>query len=122
MPYKIEIVSDPGYILVNQSGNVDVGEMENIRKAVFKQVVEHGLSKVAVDVSNMTNEYTISEFFNITVENAAHKTDFPKPRVCLIVRKDQEENARFVENVGVNRGMPIKYFTDKEAALEWLLS
>ena len=121
MPYRIEIINNPGYILVDQYGYVDVGEMDVIRREVFKQVEEHGLPKIAVDVSKMTNEYTISEFFNITVENIEHKTDFPKPRVCLIVRQDQEENARFVENVGVNRGMPIKYFTDREAALKWLL-
>ena len=121
MPYRIEIINDPGYILVDQYGQVDVEEIEIIRRDVFKYVVEHGLAKIAVDVSKLTNEYTISEFFNITVENIEHNTPFPKPRVCLIVRHDQEENARFVENVGVNRGMPIKYFTDKEAALKWLM-
>lgn len=121
MPYKIEIISDPGYILVDQSGQADVDEMDVIRRDVFEHVRKYGLLKVAVDVRKLTNEFTISEFFNITVDNVEHKTEFPKPRVCLIVRQDQEENARFVENVGVNRGLPIKYFTDKEAALKWLL-
>lgn len=121
MPYKIEVVSDPGYIQVDQFGPVDVDEMDLIRTEVFENVEEHGLTKIVVDVRRLTIEYKVSEFFKVTVDNVKYKTPFPRPRVCLIVRQDQEENARFVENVGVNRGMPIKYFTDKEAALKWLL-
>ena len=120
MPYKIEIVTNPGYIRVEQSGEVSTDDVEVIRDKIFELVARERLSRVFVDVRRQTNEYSITELFNITVDHAVSRTPFPKPRVCLVVRQDQEDNARFIENVGVNRGLPIKFFTDEEAALKWL--
>lgn len=121
MPYRIEIVKKPGYILVDQHGQVDLDDVKVIRNEIFDLVKAEGLTKIVVDVRNQTNDYSVAEMFNMTVDHAASQTPFPKPRVCLMVRPDQEDNARFIENVGVNRGMPIKYFTDQEAGLKWLM-
>lgn len=121
MPYKIEILTDPGYIMVDQSGVVNIDDVEAIRREIFDLVAQVGLTRIVVDVRNQTNEYSIAEMFNMTVDHAIIQTPFPKPRLCLLVRPDQEDNARFIENVGVNRGMPIKYFTDMQAGLEWLM-
>lgn len=121
MPYKIEILTNPDYILVDQSGDVSMDDVEVIRHEVFDLVAREGLTRVMVDVCNQTNDYSIAEMFNMTVKHAVSETPFTKPRICLLVRPDQEDNARFIENVGANRGMPIKYFTNREAALDWLL-
>jgi hypothetical protein len=37
------------------------------------------------------------------------------------VRKDQHTDGRFIEDVMVNRGLPVKVFDDREAALRWLV-
>ena len=121
MPYKIEIVRDPGYILVHQNGVVSTDDVDAIRSEIFDLVAQEGLTRVVVDVRNQTNDYSTAEMFNMTVDHAVQKTPFSKPRVCLLVRPNQEDNARFIENVGVNRGMPIKYFTDEQAGLKWLM-
>lgn len=121
MPYKIEIVRDPGYILVHQNGVVSTDDVDAIRSEIFDLVAQEGLTRVVVDVRNQTNDYSTAEMFNMTVDHAVQKTPFSKPWVCLLVRPNQEDNARFIENVGVNRGMPIKYFTDEQAGLKWLM-
>ena len=121
MAYRIEILTNPAYILVDQSGDVSTGDVELIRNEIFELVAREALTRVMVDVRNQTNDYSITEMFNMTVEHAVSRTPFPKPRICLLVRPDQEDNARFIENVGANRGMPIKYFTNREAGLDWLL-
>jgi hypothetical protein len=38
-----------------------------------------------------------------------------------LVRADQETDGRFIEDVMVNRGLPVRVFDDREAALQWLL-
>ena len=121
MPYRIEILTNPDYILVDQSGDVSTDDVEVIRREIFDLVAREGLSRVMVDVRNQTNDYSITEMFNMTVEHAVSETPFTKPRICLLVLPDQEDNARFIENVGANRGMPIKYFTNRQAGLAWLL-
>jgi len=121
MPYKIEIIKDPGYILVDQYGVVSTDDVDVIRRKIFDLVAQEGLDRIFVNVCNQSNDYSIAEMFNMTVDHAVQKTPFPKPRACLLVRPDQEDNARFIENVGMNRGMPIKYFTDMQAGLKWLM-
>lgn len=120
VPYKIEIVTNPGYINVDQYGEVTMDDVEVIRREIFELVAREKLSRVLVDVREQSNDFSITELFNMTVDHAVAQTPFPKPRVCLVVRRDQEDNARFIENVGLNRGLPIKCFIDKEAALAWL--
>ena len=121
MPHRIDIVKDPGYILVEQFGNVTTDDVELIRGEIFEVVAREGLFRVAVDVRNQINDYSITEMFNMTVDHAVAETPFPKPRICLLVRPDQEDNAKFIENVGMNRGMTIRYFTDRDSGLNWLM-
>lgn len=96
-------------------------DVDVIRAKIFEIVAGQGLSRVLVDVRSQTSDWSVTELFNMTVDHAVSQTPFPKPRVCLLVRGDQEDNAEFIENVGMNRGMPIKYFTDEEPGLKWLL-
>ena len=122
MPYNIEVKEREGYILVDQSGEVSVTEVDEIRTRVFELVGIHRLLKVLVDVRKITNELSVTESFNVTVDHVKFKTSFPKPRACLIVRPDQYEAAKFIQTVGENRGLPIKTFTDLDAGLRWLFA
>ena len=121
MPYRIEIKKDPDYILVDQFGEVNLDEVDEIRIRVFELVAARGLSKVLVDVCKVTNDLSVTDSFNITLDHLKFKTPFQKPRACLISRPDQYENTKFIETVAVNRGLPIKAFTDPEEGLKWLM-
>lgn len=121
MPYRINIKENQEYILVDQYGEVNVDEVDEIRDSIFKLVADSGLSRVLVDVRSVTNDLSVTDSFNITLDHVNYPTAFPKPRAALITRPDQQESAKFIENVAVNRGLPIRAFTDLEQGLKWLL-
>jgi hypothetical protein len=119
VPYRIEAIRDEGYILVVHHGELTVDELEDARQKVLELGVEQRLSRVLVDVRGVINTLSISDHFFVTEGHA--KLGSHRPRAALIARPDQRDDMRFIETVAVNRGMPLKAFSTKEDALEWLL-
>ena len=120
MPFNIQVKKDQGYIQVEQFGDWAVSEGEEIRQQVFELVAREAILNIVLDVRGMTGDVSTMDLFKATVEHASYNTQIPKPRTAMIVRPDQKENAKFIEDVALNRGMQIKVFIDRNEALGWL--
>lgn len=120
MPYTIKVNENPGLVLVSHYGEVTIDEVGEIRGKVFELIADHNLQSVLVDARGITSEFSVTESFNLTLENVKFEAPVPKPRASIIVRPEQYEIAKFIETVSVNRGLPIRVFTDLEEGLQWL--
>jgi hypothetical protein len=118
MTYEIAFDPAAGHAVLTHSGPIS---SEDIRAAgidLIARATKEGFTRVLVDVSAIVNELPATELFLRTEEHS--RLGPPRPRVALIGREDQERDLGFIENVAVNRGMPLRAFVDKSLALEWL--
>ena len=122
MPYKVEIVGNREYILIDHHGVATLSEVDELRRIVYELAEKEAISRVVVDVRGITNSFSTVEFFNLTEKHAAYPTPMPKPRCALISRPDQLSDTKFIEDVAMNRSLPVRAFTDVEEAMKWLLN
>ena len=119
MPIRIEQIAEKGYILVDQTGEITVAEIDESRPRIRQSVAENGVLRVLVDVRGTANKLSTIEYFSVTERYVAE--GFPRPRAALVCRPDQFGDVSFIESVAVNRGLPLKVFISEEEALQWLL-
>ena len=119
MPFEISIFKEGGYIRIRHYGEISVAEIGDARNAAIKKVLRHFIFKILVDVCEVTNKLSTLDAFSATSDHSKIKR--PGLRGAIVAREDQMEDARFMENVAVNRGMNIRAFHDMERALSWLL-
>ena len=83
-------------------------------------VVQNGWDKLLIDAVNAKPKMSVLDDFEFTRNHQMH---FPASlRTAIIHHPDATEGFGFIENVGQNRGMFLKLFTDQTQALVWLLN
>lgn len=111
---------EDGILRVQASGfDESLAEVEAYGLAVIEACVRSGVSRVLCDERDL--EYRLGTFdtFQAAAFLSAHA---PKVgRIALVPRADGLGDARFWEDVVVNRGLTVKVFQDPEAARAWLL-
>ena len=120
MPFKIHVFLEEGYVLLDHYDEISVAEVNEARSNVIEQLVKHALSRVLVNICDVTNKLSTLDTYFVTESHA--KVKLPKARAALLSRPDQREDAKFMETVAVNRGLNIRSFLNKEEALAWLQS
>ena len=116
MPFTADLKT--GYVLVRHEGEVTPEEAEAASAEALRLTRLHKLSRVIVDMRDVTNEADPEDLRSVMETNA--KVTPPRPHAAIIVREDQYTGFRFIENFAVSRGMPIRVFVDLDAALSWL--
>jgi hypothetical protein len=118
VPYEVSLLENGPCAAVKWSGEISSPEIQTSSAEIIGRAMLEGFKKVIVDVSAVTNRLSLTELFFTT--EAQSKLGPPRPRTAVVGRPDQEADLRFIENVGINRGMPIRVFTSEPEAWDWL--
>lgn len=118
MPYEISLRDGGRCAAVKWSGTISPAEIQASSVAIIDRAKREGFRKIVVDVSAITNQLSLADLYFSTEAQA--KLGPPRPRAAIFGRPDQEQELRFIENVGTTRGMPIRTFTSEAEALNWL--
>ena len=114
--YKISVQS--GYVLVEDPPNYDVVWSEQPAKlqAISAACSKAGFSKVILRGSNINVKLTGSEVYKLGKE--VTKLNL---MVAIVQLHDaSREMESFLENVTVNRGLPVQFFDNEKDARDWL--
>jgi hypothetical protein len=118
VPYTISLLDGGRRATIRWDGSISAAEIRASSVEIIEQAKRAGFTKVVVDVSGITNRLSLAELYFSTEEQA--KLGPPRPRAAILGRQDQEQELRFIENMGATRGMPIRAFTSEVEALKWL--
>lgn len=118
MPYELGIDAGNDCIVVTHRGEISLAESRAAQAAVLALAVERGVSRVLIDVTGITNDFSAVEIF--VVSSGLERPELPRLRGALLARSDQEPKARLLETVASNRGLDIRSFTERAEALAWL--
>jgi len=117
--YSIKMIRNK-ILLVTLKGEQNVENAAQAGKAVNALAKSKGIRLFLVDSRQVVVLDTVSESLNFMSnldEIGFHKTD-----TIAVLYAHQDEKHLFAEDVGINRGFNIRYFTKKGEAMDWLLS
>ena len=119
MAHSIELVKDANYVRLSLVGELTGADHKIARADAVLALSENGWDKLLIDAVHAKPKMSVVDDLTFTRDHQLH---FPASlRTAIIHHPKATEGFRFIENVGQNRGMFIKRFTDQIQALDWLL-
>jgi hypothetical protein len=120
MAFYLELRLEDGYVFVAHEGVLRPEEIQAATLEAMAAMDADKVDRVLVDLTGVTDTPSTMDLFSAHAALPEY-TRVPRPRGALLLRADQEADGRFIEDVMVNRGLPVRVFDDREAALQWLL-
>ncbi len=121
MSYKMSIKKESDFLHINVTGVQSRETVTAIAWDVLEACEENEVSKVLVDVREMTGRLVGLDAYEVSA------LEFPKlqekgilKRAAVIDLEENSENSRFFETVAVNRGINIRIFSSADEAVDWL--
>jgi hypothetical protein len=108
---------------VRSSGHLTVLEMTTSKEEVERLFSENEVKGIFVDVRNVRSMPTSVSLVDF-VDSILRSLTPQKTRFALLMTQTEGEvvrEMRFIETVGVNRGLLCRLFEDEDQARQWLL-
>ncbi len=112
----IKVDEDRGIMQVDSYGTSSKQDIADSISEIKQVYADRGFHKVLVDTTRQEAMPGIVDIFEVF-------STFPRElKLALLLKRKQrtEEDLYFGEDVGVNRGVLMKIFYDREQAIEWL--
>ncbi|MCJ7734588.1 MAG: STAS/SEC14 domain-containing protein [Anaerolineales bacterium] len=118
--YTYTITLDEGKKLVHLvvEGELDQTQGQNVIIETRAKAVEHQY-KIFCDITQTSIIATMADWFFLA-RNQDIYPKAPMEKTAILINPETQKTFKFVENVTRNVGINIKFFLDKEDALEWL--
>ena len=108
------------YVVINEGVIIDDSNYIPRVEYIIKKCKESKKNRILVDTSAADRKVSVLKLYEGI--KMLPKMDIGGFKIALVTPKFvHHEDSRFVENVAFNNGLFIKYFPDKDTALEWLL-
>lgn len=121
MAYELTTERQDDYLHATASGTRSFEAVLAIVRDILSACVKEKVSMLLVDLRGLKGHFETLDAYTIPDQY------FPKyqyrnvvTRCAIIDRKEYENRVKFFENVAVNRGFFLRFFTDPESAVEWL--
>ena len=118
--HRIDLMKESGCVRLLLVGEVTRSDVETARSEAAVALGKFGWNKLLIDTTTSESKISDLDNYEITID---HDSYLPRTLRTAIVHLPSEiETLKFIENVGVNRGMNMRLFTNEREALDWLLN
>jgi hypothetical protein len=125
MDVVYRLIRSDEIIKVNVTGEFDRTATKETCAKLAESVRDMKAAGVLLDVRNFKCDMTVTDVYEVCTELAGF-LPFHQRRMAVLVDHDCGQHrfdlADFLALCGRNRGLPIRAFTDKESAAQWLES
>jgi hypothetical protein len=123
MAYHFSVEPKPGYLHITVTGDNTPQTIAGYLRDVLAACQQSGCRRVLVDENLTGPSLTVTEAFGLASQGAAN-IDESVRAIAYVDRNPQHDGTvmKFVENVAVNRGVPMRIFPSIEEARAWLVS
>jgi hypothetical protein len=121
MAWKVEVDSEKGFIHTVYSGVVTKDDILDSMAETVKMLSGKGPQKFFTEWIDAISTLSTTEIFAIPSEWEDSKMNKGSV-LALVVQKDDrsQKDAKFYENICVNRGWRVRVFTQRNDAIQWL--
>lgn len=118
MVYEIDFEQQPGYLLAKVTGENSPETVEAYMADILRKCEEHSCFRVVIHECLQGPRLSATDIYQMFTETSPHWSG--RFHQVAYVDEHMGEMAKFAENVGVNRGMPIAVFADLGEAVTWM--
>ena len=120
--YQIGVSWNEDVLEIVITGQRSVKNAKEMAQDIFKILDEHRPNKVLVDSIKVSGRLEIAEIY-------FHVQEYPSPieryrpkKVAVLDKPENKSLASFYEVAAANVFLPLKFFTNKNEALRWLVN
>ncbi|HZE99952.1 MAG TPA: hypothetical protein VE981_23295 [Planctomycetota bacterium] len=119
LPPAIALIEHPAYLEARISATESMSRMKQQLTELLEHCRSRKPARLLVDFTEAGGGYSVMDRYDIGTIGAQL---FPYVRrTAALVTLQQEDPQKFALLVAQNRGLTVDRFTDREAALKWLL-
>lgn len=115
---RIEVEECPGYLWFRFLGTYHFGDFQRAMVEVRRCCEEKSVGKALADITALQGEIPDFDRYDLGVRFA----EVFGPVIKVAGLTPQKKSNRFMENTAVNRQARLQAFSDRQQALDWLLS
>ena len=109
------------FIELALTGSVDPQELEGTYRDTFALCETTDCYRVLADLTELTGGHSVVDLYGlVTAITELGIADRFREAVVIGQASSGSDLGRFFETAGLNRGIPIQIFTDRDAAATWL--
>jgi hypothetical protein len=118
--FKLTVEEKAGYLHVHASGVRSQTTVKAMTGEVFNTALEKHLSKVLIDVRELTGTFGIKDIYFLVADVLKDLHGKGVDQVAVIDIRRSAREGWFLETVAQNRGFNFRVFAADEPALKWL--
>ncbi len=120
LAHNIEMINESNIVRLSLIGELTLADHDSARADAARSLVDNGWNKLLINAVDAEPRMSAVEDYEFT---AGHRSNLPVDLQTAIVHRPGEiDKFQFIVNVGLNRGMNMKLFTDEPKAVDWLLN
>ena len=105
------------------AGHVGREDLERLAQQTFELAQAHGATRVLSNCERLQGGHTYADLMHVAMTYAPRAArDAVREAVVLPVDPASTAAIRFWETAAANRGLNVRLFSDRDAALAWLVS
>jgi len=118
MSYFINPVKEDECVFLTYEGDLSLIEIIATRYEANALLASKRWNRIVVDITELQSLLTAQEIFEVT---KGLSEDLPRnARIALVVRPEQEGQAKVIESAARNEGVLLAFFFDAEQATSWV--
>ena len=120
--YQIGISWNEDVLEIVITGQRSIKNAQEMAQDIFKILDEHRPDKVLVDSTKVSGRLEIAEIY-FHVQQYPSPIERHRPKKVVVLDKPENKSlASFYEVAAANVFLPMKFFTNKNEALKWLVN
>lgn len=121
LSYDLVTEKKDGYLLITVSGIRSFESVLSISEDILSACKKENIGKVLLDIRALKGRLEMFEAYTIPDQHFPRLKDMDALERCAIIdHEEAKKRFSFFENVAVNRGFFLRFFTSLDAANEWL--
>ncbi len=117
--YQLSASVRDGITVVVITGRAGKSTVQEAAGRILAMVREKNVKELLIDIRAFKGQRSYTDTY-FRVRRYSH--DFVSPRVAFVDTEENAEFRAFHETTARNAGLPVRCFTDIEAAMAWLKS
>lgn len=118
-PVNIKVIHTKDFVKITVKGVLDFALSRQALLDIASQIEQSGQYKILVDTREAKIVLSTVDIFESGEALTAHPS-IRRNKIAFLTLMNQAKQARFFEDVAVNRGIRVKSFTDFDEAIVWL--
>jgi hypothetical protein len=115
--YQISASVNEGLLEIVLTGEVAESAVNNLANKIFTIIKGNGIENVLVDVRAIKGRFRYAESFE---RFRSYPPDILRVNSAVVDLPENAEFQSFQETISINAGLSFKWFTDIDAARDWL--